>query len=239
MKSFKSIYEIAAQRKGGEQALQALLPIFKSKEEIVAISDDRFLSMMTRCVNMADFNWTVIMNKWPQFEEAFFQFNLDKLSMLPLEHWEAYTQDKRVVRNWMKINAVRDNCNFIRSVSAEYSCFGQFLASWPNDDQIGLMDYLKKHGSRLGGSTAQWFLRFMGTDSFMLSQDVCTALQQTGIDIADNPTSKRDRLRIQAAFNDWHLETNLPYSHISKVLSYSAGKNYPTEYIQEQMKKFG
>lgn len=30
-------------------------------------------------------------------------------------------------------------------------------------------------------------------------------------------------MQAQQAFNDWHKETGLPYSHLSRILSYSVG----------------
>ena len=182
MKKFATILKRAEQRKGGESALNKLLPRVRSRKTLASTTDDRYLSVMTKCINQAGFNWSVIEKKWPQFEEAFFQFDLDKLAFLSAEQWEAYMQDVRVVRNWQKISALRDNIAFVQSVSAEHGGFGRFLADWPASDQIGLMHYLKRHGSRLGGKTCQWFLRRVGKDGFILSADVVTALQQAGVD---------------------------------------------------------
>ena len=196
MKKFKEIRERAEKRKGGKKALEKLLPEIVSKKQLAAIKDDRFLAMMTKVINQAGFSWKVIENKWPQFEEAFFGFNVHKLSLLSPEQWEAYTSDKRVVRNWQKIKALQENVYFVHAVVAEHGCFGKFLADWPESDQIGLMGYMKKHGSRLGGNSAQYFLRFMGKDSFVLSRDVVTTLKGAGLEIAEKPTSKRDLKKI-------------------------------------------
>jgi len=104
--------------------------------------------------------------------------------------------------------------------------FGQFIADWPVEDQIGLMAYLKKHGSRLGGQSALWFLRRVGKDCFIPARDVAVLLRSIGLDIAENPTSKRDLSKIQAQFNEWHAETGLPYSHLSRIAACSVGDNY-------------
>ena len=224
--NFNRILQRAEKRKGGAKKLQSLLPKIKSTAALKRVTDDRCLSIMTKVINQAGFHWGVIEKKWPEFEEAFFKFNTHKLSLLTPEQWESYTQDRRVVRNWQKIKATYDNLGFINETTAEYGSFTKFLAQWPGDDQVGLMAYLKKHGSRLGGNSGQRFLRLVGKDAFILSSDVVLALQDSDIDIAANPTSKRDLNKVQAAMNEIKQQTNFSYTHISKILSYSIGKNY-------------
>jgi hypothetical protein len=101
-----------------------------------------------------------------------------------------------------------------------------FIADWPVTDQIGLMAHLKKHGSRLGGQSAVWFLRRVGKDCFILSRDVVTCLKASGLDIAEQPSSKRDLVKVQDQFNKWHEETGLPISHLSRIAACSMGENY-------------
>ena len=226
MKKFTEIRQRAEQRKGGKKGLDKLLPKVFSNKQLAEIPDDRYLSMMTKVINQAGFSWKVIENKWPQFEEAFFGFDVRKLGLLSPEQWEAYTSDKRVVRNWQKIKALQDNVYFVHKEAAEHGCFGKFLARWPASDQVGLMSHLKTHGSRLGGNSAQYFLRFMGKDSFILSRDVVTTLKGAGLEIAEKPTSKRDLQKVQEAFNAWHEETGLSYSHLSRIAACAAGENY-------------
>ncbi len=226
MKKFDQIRQRAEKRKGGSSALKKMLPKVASKKALRAIGDDRYLSMMTRCINQAGFSWKVIENKWPEFEEAFFGFDVRKLGFLSPEQWEAYTSDRRVVRNWQKIKALQENVFFVQELARQHGSFGNFIAEWPASDQIGLMAHLKKHGSRLGGQSALWFLRRMGKDCFILSRDVVTVLKSVGLEIAESPSSQRDLKKIQAQFNQWHEQTGLPYSHLSRIASCSVGENY-------------
>jgi 3-methyladenine DNA glycosylase Tag len=223
--TFSPIMKRAQQRKGGAAGLAALMPSFADREQLLAQGDDRYLSKMCRVINNAGFNWTVIKNKWPQFEEAFLGFNPHKLSMLSPDQWDAYMNDKRVVRHSQKIKAVYDNTVFVLDLARKHGSVGAFLADWPADDVVGLLHYLKKHGSRLGGNTGQWFLRSAGKDSFVLTTDVVRGLQESGLDIADNPSSKRDLTKIQDQFNTWHHETGLPYCHLSRIVACATGSN--------------
>jgi len=226
MSGFDDIQSRAQSRKGGARALKALLPEVATNKQLIELGDDRYLAMMTKSINQAGFSWKVIENKWPSFEEAFLGFDPRKLSYLSPEQWEAFTSDKRVVRNWQKIKALQDNVFFVQDESRRSGGFGKFIAQWPVDDQIGLMAYLKKNGSRLGGQSALWFLRRVGKDCFIPARDVVVLLRSIGLDIAENPTSKRDLTKIQAQFNEWHIETGLPYSHLSRIAACSVGDNY-------------
>ena len=224
--SFAKIRERAEHRKGGAVAIKKLLPEVLSEKKLTELGNDRFLAMMTKCINRAGFSWKVIENKWPQFEEAFFKFDPAKLSLLSSEQWEAYASDRRVVRNWQKIKALQENVFFVQEESRKHGSFGRFIADWPCSDQIGLMAYLKKYGSRLGGLSALWFLRGVGKDCFILSRDVVVVLNAIGLDIASKPNSQRDLKKIQAQFNEWREETGLPYSHLSRITACSVGENY-------------
>lgn len=233
--SFASIRARAEARKGGARALAALLPKPLSRSQLGKVGDDRLLSMMCKVVNQAGFNWTVIENKWPQFEAAFFKFNPRKLSSLSLDEWDAYTRDPRIVRNWQKIKALRDNADFVCHEAAQHGSFARFLASWPADDQVGLASYLKKHGARLGGFSAQYFLRNVGYDAYLLTRGVVRVLRDAGVEVKEQPSGQRELQRVQDAFNHWHRETGLPYAHLSRIAALSTGENYPVETLKTRM----
>ncbi|HVK98482.1 MAG TPA: DNA-3-methyladenine glycosylase I [Dongiaceae bacterium] len=228
MSSFKKIHTRALERKGGPKALAAWLPELKSKAQLSRIPDHRYLAEMARCVFQAGFVWRVIDQKWPGFEAAFFGFKPDKLILMAPEQWEAIGRDTRVVRNMQKIMSVARNAQFILDVAQEHGSFAKLVANWPQDDLIGLLEFMKKNGDRLGGVTGMRILRNMGKDSFVLSQDVLVCLKGAGADI-DKGTSKRELKLIQQTFNQWHAESGLPYSHLSRICSCSVGENYNVE----------
>ena len=223
---FKNIRARAAKRKGSDANLVKLLPKVSSQQKLKTLGNDRYLAMMTKVVNQAGFSWKVIENKWPEFEEAFFGFDPEKLALVSPEQWEGYLSDRRVVRNGQKINALQKNLFFVLEISREYGSFGSFVAGWPSSDQIGLMEYVKKHGGRLGGNSGMYFLRRMGKDCFILSRDVIVVLKSVGLEIAGRPSSKRDLRKIQDQFNAWHDESGLPLSHLSRIAACSVGENF-------------
>lgn len=235
MLSFEKIRARAASRKGGEAVLQSLMPAIPARDQLAATPDDRILAEMAKRIFSSGFAWTVIEKKWPGFEEAFLGFDPGRLVFEPDDFWDARLSDKRIVRNGQKIMAVRRNAEFIGEIGHEHGGFGKFLANWPASDQVGLWDLLTKRGSRLGGNTGRYFLRFIGYDGFMLTRDICACLRDAGLEIAEMPTSKRDLAKIQQQFNQWAKETGLPYTHLSRICALSIGENHSAESLAAYM----
>jgi len=232
MTSFRKIRERAAKRKGGEAALDKLLGPKPENAALARATDDRILSTMAERVFSAGFVWRVIEAKWPGFEEAFLGFEPKALLFQPEDFWHDLTSDTRIVRNGQKIMAVRENAMFVERIAREHASFGKFMAAWPADDQIGLTTYLGKHGSRLGGAAGQYFLRWLGWDTYILSRDMVLALRDAGLDIAETPGSKKDQQKIHGQINAWAKETGLPRMHISRILAMSIGENNSPETLQ-------
>jgi 3-methyladenine DNA glycosylase Tag len=224
--SFKTIRARAEKRKGGTKALEKLLPDKPDMKALAKICDDRILAEMTKRVFSAGFAWSVIENKWEGFEKAFLGFAPAKLVFQPDDFWDRLLSDTGIVRNGAKIESVKENAAFVQEISKEHGSFGKFLAAWPSSDEIGLLNLLAKRGSRLGGNTGQMFLRFVGWDGFVTSQDVVACLRDSGLDIAEEVKTKGDLAKVQAQFNEWAEETGLPYVHLSRICAMSIGENY-------------
>lgn len=222
MRSFDEIYAISASRKGGDDALEALLSRPLPVSELAAISDDRWLSCMTKSIFQAGFSWKVIDIKWPGFEEAFEGFNPGRVAMYADEAMDRLMGDRGIVRNGPKIAATIENAVFVTDLAREHGSAAAFFAAWPDEDQVGLLALIKQRGCRLGGNTGQRFLRAMGKDGFVLSQDVTARLIAEGV--IDKPASaKRDMAAVQTAFNAWRAESGRSLTEISRVLAMSIG----------------
>lgn len=222
MKDYSYFRDLAEKRKGGAAALDALLSESSAPDHaaIAAMGDDRILSRFTKGVFCAGFNWSVIEKKWDGFEKAFWGFDVGRCSFLHDEDFDALITNTDIVRNGTKILSVRDNAIFLSDLAQEHGSAAKFFAQWPASDQVGLWDVMKKRGSRLGGTTGQYSLRFMGRDSFILSGSVIAAL--TGAGVIDGPaTSKKAQKAIQEAFNGWVDESGESYTHVSRVLAMS------------------
>ncbi|GLP97565.1 DNA-3-methyladenine glycosylase I [Paraferrimonas sedimenticola] len=224
MEVFSEIMARAAERKGGEAALQDLLPTVLSNEEIAEHTDAQVLSEFAKKIFQSGFVWRVVENKWPAFEEAFFGFEPHKVAMLSPEQLAARASDKNLIRHAKKMQAVYDNAVFLLDIQRQHQSAAQWIAQWPNGDIIGLWSVLKKQGSRLGGNTGPYALRALGKDSFLVNQDASDYFISRNM-LDTKPGTQKALKQMQAAFNQWHQETGLPYAHLSRILACSLGEN--------------
>ncbi|WP_337879477.1 DNA-3-methyladenine glycosylase I [Rheinheimera sp.] len=225
VEQFELIYHRAAERKGGTAALEALLSKPRSAAELAQLSDAQVLSEFSKKIFQSGFVWSVVEKKWPEFQQLFFGFEPAKILLMSDEMLAEKATDPRIIRNATKVFAIRDNALMINEVAQQYGSFGQFLAQWPDTDTIGLWAYLKQHGNRLGGNVGAYGLRFLGKDTFILSQDVEAYLRSSGL-VEGGLTSQKNLKAIQQQFNLWREQSGRSHQEISKVISMSVGDNH-------------
>lgn len=213
----------AAEHHGSRKAVLAQLPKTKTPRQLVAQGDDRYLAEMAACIFRSGFVWRVIQQKWDGFEEVFNGFLPLWVASRSPEQIEAMARDTRIVRHAKKVQAVYDNALLMLDIEREFGSFGRFLKQWPDDDVVGLWRYLKKHGSRLGGNSGPYFLRFSGYDTFILSRDVCRVLINEEVIDKPQPTSQRDLQKVQDFFNFLRDESGYGYAQLSRIMAMSIG----------------
>jgi 3-methyladenine DNA glycosylase Tag len=227
MQTFDEIFERAAARKGGAAALEVLIAEFppKSHAELIATPDHRWLAEISRSVFQAGFNWRVIDNKWPGFEEAFHGFDPKLNAAMSDEEFDAHLKDTRIVRNGQKVASVRANGQFLVDLAAEHGSAAKFFADWPDSDLVGLLEVMKKGAARCAGETAMRLLRRMGKPAFITTRDVNAALVEAGA-LTGPPKNRKDLQAVQDAFNTWSAATGRDFNAISRTLALSAGPSY-------------
>lgn len=222
--NFDQIWQKAADRKGGSQRLETLLPDAEDVAVLRSIGDDRWLAQMTKSIFQSGFVYRVVHNKWPGFEEVFQGFDPVTSARFSDDQLEAFAQDKRIIRNRKKVQTVRHNASMILDLVEEYGSMGKLVADWPVEDLVGLWDLFKSKGSRLGGNTGPYFLRNMGKDTFLLTRDVVRALMDFDVLESEAVTSKKARRAAQTAFNTLHKQSGRPMCQISRLLAYTVGE---------------
>jgi len=225
MESFQDIYLRAAKRKGGKKTLTALLGEHPEHTHLTSLSDDRLLSAFTKKIFQSGFVWRVVENKWLDFEEHFFNFNIEKMLMMPAEMLERKASDPKIIRNFKKVQTIKANAQMIFEEQQNGHSFAEFIANWPSDNIIGLWAYLKKNGQRLGGNTGPYALRILGKDTFLLSRDVEGYFRAHDL-ISGGIQSKTSLNAIQAAFNHWQEESGLSLSQLSRLIAFATGDNH-------------
>ncbi|MVW77231.1 DNA-3-methyladenine glycosylase I [Pseudomonas xionganensis] len=220
MRDYKWLHEYCLNRFGSAAALEAMLPQPRSAEELRAISDDRYLSLLSLRIFRAGLKHSLVDAKWPAFEEVFFGFDPEKVVLMGAERLENLMQNVRIIRHLGKLKSVPRNAQFILDVQKERGSFGALIADWPVNDIVGLWKYLAKHGCQLGGLSAPRFLRMVGKDSFVPTDDMVAALKAQQI-IDKAPTSLKELAAVQAAFNQWQAESGRPLCQLSVMLAHT------------------
>jgi 3-methyladenine DNA glycosylase Tag len=222
MRPFDDIIALAAQRKGGVRALERLLEETPSRSPaaIAATPDDRILAAMTRRVFYAGFSSRVIDAKWEAFETAFRRFDPQACAYITEKRFDALASDTSIVRNLAKIRSVQANAVWMLELAEAHGSAARFLARWPDSDYAGLLEVLKKQGSRLGGESGMRFLRAIGKPAFVLTPDVVTALVREGV-VRRAPGGKQDFAAVQSAFNEWSGQSKRDLTQISRILTMS------------------
>ncbi|GLR70257.1 DNA-3-methyladenine glycosylase I [Agaribacter marinus] len=178
------------------------------------------LAEMTKSIFQAGFNWDVIRQRWQAFEDAFWQFDITRCANMSIGDIQQLSNNEHIVKNRAKIESVQKNANMILNVSKHHSSFASMIAYWEEDDFINLLAYLQTHGARLGTKTAQFFLRHIGKDGFLLGEDGIRALKHFGI-IKNAPATKTEMQTVQNVFNHWNKETSYGLAKVSAILALS------------------
>ncbi len=226
---FDDLYQRAVQRKGGKQALEALLVIkygeMGDASSLSQLTDDRVLSAFTKQIFKSGFVWRIVENKWSDFEDTFFNFNIEKILMMPEEMLERKATDPKIIRNYNKVKTIKANAQMLFEHQTEHnSAFAKLIADWPSTDIIGLWTYLKKHGQRLGGNTGPNVLRLLGKDTFILSSDVEAYLRAQKV-IDGGLHSKKSLTAMQNYFNELQSQTGYSLMQLSRLIAFAGGDN--------------
>ncbi|MEL0153419.1 MAG: DNA-3-methyladenine glycosylase I [Halieaceae bacterium] len=223
--SYDELYQRACERKGGEAEVEALLPSSATKQYLKTLGSDRYLAEFTRKVFQSGFVWRIVNNKWANFEEVFWNFDIERLLMMPEDMLERKASDPGIIRNYSKVKTVLQNAVMISDTERRENCsFGEFIANWPEDDVISLWIYLKKHGSRLGGNTGPYALRTLGVDTFLMTVDVENFLRNHNI-VDSGTHSLRALKAAQSYFNELREESGRSLSELSRLVSLGIGRN--------------
>lgn len=220
MHDYKWLNEYCLNRFGSAKALEAHLPTPKTRKQLQAMSNDRYLSTMALRVFRAGLKHSLVDAKWPTFEEVFYRFDPEKVVLMGADHLERLMQDARIIRHLGKLKSVPRNAQLVLDIEKEHGSFGNFIGQWPEDDITGLWQYLAKHGNQMGGLSAPRFLRMVGKDTFIPTWDVVAALNAQKI-VDKVPTSKRDQAIVQQVFNQWQSESGRPLCQLSAMLAFT------------------
>lgn len=125
-------------------------------DKIVPKQDSDYLRVMTKVVFQAGFNWQVIENKWPGFEEAFEGFDINKVATFSDNKIAKLKKDPKIVRNASKIEATIYNAQVMNQKINEFGSIKKYLESF-TDFEATVKD-LRKNFKWLGDLGSYYFL---------------------------------------------------------------------------------
>lgn len=224
--TYEWLYQKALARFASAQELEAFLPKAQSSAELAALGDDRYLSAITLRVFQAGMRHSVVLAKWPAFEEAFWGFEPEKMVLLTPEQIENFMHNSALIRHLTKLRSIPRNAQFILDIRQQEGCsFAEFIAHWPTNKIVNLWQLLAKRGCRLGGRSAASFLRLIGKDTFLATSDVIARLQAAGI-VEREPKTQRELEQMQNFFNQLREESGRDLCQLSAMLSLSINPQF-------------
>ena len=111
---------------------------------------------MSKSVFQTGISWRVVNSKWPDIREAFRDFDVEAVAVLGDDDIEALTQDKRVIRNRRKLEAIVGNARRMIDLADEHGTFKDYLRSHADFDAT--VKDLRKQFKFLGDMGCYHFL---------------------------------------------------------------------------------
>lgn len=126
-------------------------------------NDNSYYENMTRCIFQAGLSWQLISDRWPNFRDAFMDFNIKEVSKFDEDDIGRLLQDSGIIRNRAKIEASIINAMVFSEIQEEFGTFRDFM---DNLDTSENYKYVKKELSkrfeRMGPKTSMIFLYSIG-----------------------------------------------------------------------------
>lgn len=86
-----------------------------------------YLEAMSKSVFQAGMSWEVVESKWPGIREALHGFDPAELAALDGAGVDALMEDRRVIRNRRKLEAIASNAARMLELDAEHGSFASYL----------------------------------------------------------------------------------------------------------------
>ena len=77
----------------------------------------------------AGLSWECVLNKRDDFRKAFDNFDIDKICNYTEDKIEELLQNKKIIRNKLKINATINNSKIFKKIQNEYACLVPLLTT--------------------------------------------------------------------------------------------------------------
>ena len=99
--------------------------------------DDKYLYEMLILESFqAGLSWEIVLNKREDIKKVFDNFEIDKVCSYDNKKIEQLLENKKIIRNKLKINATINNSKIFKQIQNEYGSFYNYLRKFTNDKTI-------------------------------------------------------------------------------------------------------
>jgi len=136
------------------------MPFGEAPAQIVPKSLDDYLEIQTKAVFQSGMSWKVVESKWSTIRDAFHDFQIGAVASMDEAAVDALADDKRVIRNRRKLQAITDNARKMIELEDEFGSFQKYLRS--HDSFWDLVKDLRKQFKFMGEMGCYYWLHVVG-----------------------------------------------------------------------------
>lgn len=103
---------------------------------IISNNDKYLLEMLILESFQAGLSWECILNKRDSFNQAYDNFDLDKICQYDENKIQELLQNKGIIRNKLKIKASINNAKIFKNIKQEYGTFSNYLKTFTKGEII-------------------------------------------------------------------------------------------------------
>jgi DNA-3-methyladenine glycosylase I len=121
-----------------------------------------YLEVMSKSIFQTGISWQVVENKWPGIQQALRGFDPDTIAHFTFRDVDELVEDKRVIRNRRKLEAIVFNARRLLELDKEYGGFQSYLRSHGGFEAT--VKDLRKQFKFVGEMGAYHFLYVVGEE---------------------------------------------------------------------------
>lgn len=124
-------------------------------------SDERLFEKLCLEIFQAGLSWRTVLYKRDAMRKCFFDFDVDKICEIREEYIYELLQDKSIIRNRRKIEAVISNARLQKTLFRDEGSFAKYVYSFNDKEEI-LFDLKQKGYKFVGVTICESFLMSVG-----------------------------------------------------------------------------